>query len=116
MPRHSFRSEDPSTPSSRDEFRAIFARLRQILGPHAAHLKVSADTGEHYCLDVPFSSKLQKGFPAAWVKISKAYVSYHFMPVYMFPELRESMSSELRTRMQGKSCFNFKRMDEPLFL
>lgn len=37
------------------------------------------------------------------------------MPVYMFPKLRDSMSPQLKARMQGKSCFNFKAMDEALF-
>ena len=62
-----------------------------------------------------FSPKLKKAFPAAWVKIGKAYVSYHFMPVYMFPKLRERLSAKLRARMQGKFCFNFKVLDEALF-
>ena len=37
------------------------------------------------------------------------------MPIYMFPKLRDGLSKELRARMQGKSCFNFKRVDERLF-
>ena len=97
------------------EFETIFARLRNILKPHAARLKVTADAPEHYCLEVAFSPRLKKSFPAAWVKIGKAYVSYHFMPVHMFPKLREAMSDKLWARMQGKSCFNFKVSDETLF-
>ena len=97
------------------QFGSIFARLRSILEPHAGRLKLSADTKDHYCLDVPFSAKLKKGYPVAWVKISKAYVSYHFVPVYMFPKLRDGMSAKLKARMQGKSCFNFKSADEELF-
>ena len=97
------------------EFQQIFARLRRILERHASQFKVTADEAGHYCLDVPFSAKFKKGFPIAWVKVSKGYVSYHFMPVYMFPKLREGMSTELKGRMQGKSCFNFKVADEALF-
>lgn len=33
------------------------------------------------------------------------------MPVYSAPELLESISPELRKRMQGKSCFNFKTIE-----
>jgi hypothetical protein len=76
---------------------------------------VTADAPDHYCLDIPFSPKFKKGFPVAWVKVGKSYVSYHFMPVYMFPRLRDGMSEKLRARMQGKSCFNFKAADEMLF-
>ena len=97
------------------DFELIFVRLRGILEPHTARLKVTADAPDHYCLEVASSRKLKKSFPAAWVKIGKAYVSYHFMPVYMFPRLREGMSAKLRARMQGKSCFNFKVSDEMLF-
>ena len=37
------------------------------------------------------------------------------MSVYACPELLQSMSPELKKRMQGKSCFNFKEVDEKLF-
>jgi hypothetical protein len=97
------------------EFASIFTRLRGILKPHATRLSLTADGADRYCLSVPFSPRLKKGFPVAWVKVGKAYVSYHFMPVYMFPKLRESLSDKLRARMQGKSCFNFKAVDEALF-
>jgi hypothetical protein len=96
------------------EFESIFTRLRGILEAHSARLKVSVNAADHYCLDVPFSPKLKKGYPVAWVKISKAYVSYHFMPIYMFPKLREALSPKLKARMQGKSCFNFKTADGTL--
>jgi len=96
-------------------FESIFARLREILQKHSASLTVTADTPDHYCLQVAFSPKLKKPFPVAWVKIGKAYVSYHFMPVYMFPKLLDGRSDKLRARMQGKSCFNFKVVDEALF-
>jgi hypothetical protein len=98
-----------------DEFESISARLRGILQPYSTRLEVTANTPDHYCLSLAFSPKLKKGFPVAWVKTGKSYVSYHFMPVYMFPKLRETMSAKLRARMQGKSCFNFKVPDEALF-
>ena len=97
------------------EFASIFSRLRGILQKHTGALTVTADAPEHYCLAVDYNPKLRKGFPAAWVKIGKGYASYHFMPVYMFPKLRDGLSKKLRARMQGKSCFNFKRADEALF-
>jgi len=37
------------------------------------------------------------------------------MPVYMYPDLLETISPALKKRMQGKSCFNFKNVDENLF-
>jgi len=97
------------------DFESIFVRLRSILQKHSAAFTVVADTPDHYCLQISYSPKLKKAFPVAWVKIGKAYVSYHFMPVYMFPRLLDSRTDKLTARMQGKSCFNFKVMDESLF-
>jgi hypothetical protein len=97
------------------EFQEIFARLRAILEPHAARLKVSADASTHYCLGIAYSPKLKREFPVAWIKVGKNYVSFHFMPVYMFPKIADDMSEKLRARMQGKSCFNFKKVDDALF-
>jgi hypothetical protein len=37
------------------------------------------------------------------------------MPVYVFPELLSAISPDLGRRMQGKSCFNFKAVDQALF-
>lgn len=49
------------------------------------------------------------------VHIKKNYVSYHLMTVYLFPELLSDISPNLKKRMQGKSCFNFTKVDEGLF-
>ena len=97
------------------EFESVFSRLRQILVAHADRFEVTADAPDHYCLSVAYSMKLKKGYPAAWVKVSKNYVGFHFMPIYMFPHLRKGLSKKLQARMQGKSCFNFKTLDEALF-
>ncbi len=34
------------------------------------------------------------------------------MPVYVNPNLLADISPELKKRMQGKSCFNFKTIDK----
>ena len=97
------------------EFGEVFSKLRGILQKHSNVLKVSADRPGYYCLSLEFSTKLGNGFPVGWVKIGKNYVSYHFMPVYIFPDLKDGLSLKLKARMQGKSCFNFKSVDDSLF-
>jgi len=57
----------------------------------------------------------KRGTFVAAARDGKAYASFHLMPVYGFPDLLDAASLELRKRMQGKSCFNFNRIDEPLF-
>jgi hypothetical protein len=49
------------------------------------------------------------------VRLGKNYVSYHLMSVYASPAQLKSISPELKKRMQGKSCFNFKGVDPKLF-
>ena len=47
------------------------------------------------------------------VRLGKAYVSFHLMPLYMCPPLANGISPALKKRMQGKTCFNFKTEPEP---
>lgn len=49
------------------------------------------------------------------VRRGKAYVSYHLMPVYTHADLAARIPPDLKKRMQGKSCFNFKVEDPALF-
>jgi hypothetical protein len=59
--------------------------------------------------------KYPDGMLFAGVKQQKRYVSYYLMPAYTEAGLAGGISPELRKRMQGKSCFNFTRVDEGLF-
>lgn len=36
------------------------------------------------------------------------------MPIYYYPELLTGISQQLKSKMQGKSCFNFKVIDDSL--
>ena len=96
------------------QFEAVYERLRSILEPYAPRMYVSADTDVWYGLDLaPEAERI----PATWfgaVRRGKRYVSYYLMPVYADPRLLDDVSPELKKRMQGKSCFNFTRVDEHL--
>jgi hypothetical protein len=89
--------------------------LRSILREHEPRLVVKADTHGNYQLDTPL--RTPKGQPLYFggVRIGRAYVSYHLFPVYMMPKLLAGASPALKRRMQGKSCFNFARIDESVF-
>ncbi len=99
---------------NKDNFPAIFERLKPLFAKYAAGLTIIADTSDNYCVDAPKSEKHPKGIFVGAVKINKNYVSYHLMPVYMFPDMLENLSDRLKKRMQGKSCFNFTQLDEEL--
>jgi hypothetical protein len=96
------------------EFEPIFNRLKTIL-LHIPNAVVAADGPRGYSLNTPYSEKWKKELFLGAVQINKNYVSFHFMPVYMYPQLLEGISPQLKKHMQGKSCFNFKTVEEPLF-
>ena len=96
-------------------FTAIFKQLKSIMKGYATNLVCAVDKEDEYHLDTEFVMKNKKPLFFGAVKINKNYVSYHLMPVYVNADLLKNMSPELRKRMQGKSCFNFKTEDEVLF-
>jgi hypothetical protein len=106
------------------EFESIFVRLREILRKYSGALSVTEDSPNRYCLEGgagpaalrAWGGKAKKPLICvAWVQIGKAYVSYHLMGIYGNTRLLDGMSKELKARMQGKTCFNFKYHDEALF-
>ena len=95
------------------DFDETFSKLRALLEPYAGKLSLVHDTDSNYYLDTHHIINKRPMFFGA-VRKGKAYVSFHLMPVYVFPELLRELSPELKRRMQGKSCFNFKTSDEKL--
>ena len=107
------------------EFESIFAQLRSVLQKHSGTLSVGEATSKAYSLTgrpgpatlKAWGGKIRKAMiPVAWVQIGKAYVSYHLMGVAGNPKLCNAMSAELKSHMQGKTCFNFKEADNELFV
>ena len=106
------------------DFPPLFTRLRAILVPHAERLTVSEDTPTRYGLSAPvgpttlrlWGGKLKHPqIPVVWVQIGQAYVAYHLMPLYGSSPLAATLTPALKRRLHGKTCFNFKAIDEPLF-
>jgi hypothetical protein len=100
---------------SQTDFPAIFEQLKDILKPYAGAMTVKADTADTYYLDGPYSEKWKKELFFGSAQVKKNYVSFYLMPVYMYPELLNNVSPELKKHMQGKSCFNFKKVEPALF-
>ena len=96
------------------DFDGVETRLRAILEPYRDRLVVSADGPGGLSLYLPGLADKPHGYVCG-VRRGKNYVSFYLMPAYAFPELTEGASSALRARRQGKSCFNFARVDQTLF-
>jgi hypothetical protein len=97
------------------DFDKVFAKLKAIFKPYAKKMVVVQDTPECYYLDTRYVMKNKKPLCFGAVRLGKNYVSFHLMSVYASPDLLKTMSPELKKRIQGKSCFNFKAVDEKLF-
>jgi hypothetical protein len=104
------------------QLQPVFTQLRDILAKHATDFIVGRHTPEHYRLEAPVGPTTIEAWggktktatiPVAWVEARKAYVSYHLMGCAN-PKLLENCSRQVLARMQGKTCFNFKSVDEKL--
>lgn len=99
----------------KEELLEVFLSLKVILSKYEKKLVVVKGSEDSYYLDTTHIQKNKKPMFFGSVTIKKNYVSFHLMPVYCNPKLLEGMSPELKKRMQGKSCFNFKTVDKALF-
>jgi hypothetical protein len=105
------------------EFEVIFGRLRSILQKHGAALRVKEDSANCYSLNAPIGPATLRAWggkakidriPVAWTQIGKGSVTFHLMSLDGNSP-GKTMSKELQGRMQGRTCFNFKKPDEALF-
>ena len=103
--------DSPRTPA---DLQTVHDRLRRILDRYRSSLTVAKDGPGGMTLELPGYEGEPWGFVAG-TRLGKRYVSYYLMGVYGQPDLVDRMSPALQRRMQGKSCFNFTKVDEKLF-
>jgi len=99
------------------DFSPVFAALKPVFATAARRLAVAADSTTEYALKTrsPSPFPQHKGQPLDFgsVRVGKAYVSVHLLPIYMSPPLMKRITPALKQRMQGKSCFNFTTVPAP---
>lgn len=98
---------------SQPDFGPVFAALRDMMLRHADGLSITRDEPGDLVVRIPSESGEPGWFGTATIK--KSYVAYHLMPIYYDPALAEDLSPELTRRRQGKTCFNFKKIEPALF-
>ena len=97
------------------ELEPVFKALSQIMRPFAERLDCKTDEHGYLYLNTRHIMRNKKPLFFGSVQIKKNYVSYHLMPIYVNPSLLDNLTPTLAKRMQGKSCFNFKSIDDSLF-
>jgi hypothetical protein len=104
-----------TTAQPKPDFQPVFDELKKLIEPYAGTLKPHAKPGDYVLIGPPTPRSQGREVWFGGVQIKKNYVSYHLMPVYACSDLLDNISPELKKRMQGKSCFNFKTVDRALF-
>ena len=97
--------------AAKESFQEAFAALKPIFEKYAGRLAVQVNEPDQYFLETKTAIRKGQRLQFGGVKIGKAYVSFHLMPIYMNPKLHATISPELKKRMQGKSCFNFTQVE-----
>jgi hypothetical protein len=97
--------------AAKEPFQQVFEALKPIFEEYAEKLGVQVDRPGQYYLESKSAIRKGQRLQFGGVKIGKAYVSFHLMPIYLNPKLQASISPELKKRMQGKSCFNFTQVE-----
>ncbi|HYV47307.1 MAG TPA: hypothetical protein VFA20_20755 [Myxococcaceae bacterium] len=102
------------------DFDGAFTSLKSVFAKHQRKLAVKADTAKEHTLvgKKPSPFPQHKGHPLYFgsVRLGKAYVSLHLPSLYMHPPLAKGISPELKKRMQGLACFNFKSPPDRVLL
>ena len=93
----------------------VYAELRRVMERHADALVTASESATAVSFEKAASGPADASRWYGAVQTKKNYVSYHLMPVYEHPDLLDGISPELRARLHGKSCFNFRAVDTVLF-
>jgi hypothetical protein len=102
----------PAVPAP--DFSPVFSALKPVLAKYSKHLFVRDDKPDNYYLETKSRSYQGERMFFAGLRVGKASVSFHLMPLYTHPELQKSVPAGLKRRMQGKSCFNFTAVEPEL--
>jgi len=100
----------PKPASSSDDFNAVFQALRTVLEPYIADMLVVQDNERGLYLNTRTVMKNGQPLFFASIAINRKYVSFYLSPVALYPDLVKGIG-KLRKRMQGTSCFNFRKAD-----
>lgn len=104
----------PKKPPAGGDLKGVLAALRSTVTLYEPSLVTAQSSALGFLFNTRSLGPNGKPLFFAGAQIRKGYVSFHFFPVYMFPDLLGGMSPELKRCMAGKSCFNFKAVPPPL--
>ncbi len=96
------------------DIEGVFRELRAIMQPYVEELDCRSDTPAELYLNTRHLQQNKRPLFFGAVQIKKRYVNFHLMPLYTDPDLLDTVSPELKNRMQEKTCFNFTEAEPRL--
>lgn len=97
------------------DFPTIFTRIRKQLLPYGKKMDTRVDKAAAYQLyilkDIELAGRKFKECYFGGIVIQKTMVAFYFFPIYTHPEAF-IIPAEIKKNLKGKSCFNFKKLDD----
>ena len=92
----------------------LFDQLKGILVEFADGFEVRDEPGRFSLTTtktIVVDGKAHEGYYFAGLRENKNIIGFYFMPIYVFPELREAVPASLKKILKGYTCFNFKSLN-----
>jgi len=97
------------------DFPGIFARIKKQLLPYGRKMDTRVDKPGVFHLyivkEVELAGRMFKEVYFGGVVIQKTMVAFYFFPIYSHPN-NFTIPTAIQKNLKGKSCFNFKKMDD----
>ena len=96
-------------PATSTDLHRVFVTLRGILEPYIARMRVFEDNDHSLYLNAPVVMPNGQPLFFASTAILPRYVSFHFQPLVLNPDLMKEHGG-LANRMEGTSSFSFSKL------
>lgn len=97
------------------DFLQIFMRIKKLLLPYGKEMDTRVDKESNYQLyivkEIELAGRKFKECYFSGLVIQKTMVAFYFFPIYTHPKAF-TIPVEIKKNLKGKSCFNFKKLDE----
>jgi hypothetical protein len=97
------------------DFAKIFTRIKKLLLPYGKKMDTRVNKEGNYQLyiikEIELAGRKFKECYFGGIVVQKTMVAFYFFPIYTHPEAFV-IPAEIKKNLKGKSCFNFKKLDE----
>jgi hypothetical protein len=97
------------------DFQEIFNRIKKLLLPYGKKMETRVDAAGQYQLyiikDIELGGRKFSECYFGGTVIQKTMVAFYFFPIYTHPK-EFMLPDSIKKNLKGKSCFNFKKLNE----